>query len=213
LEAVFGKIRDDRRLDPVSQFVHAFIGSRTHDETSSRALVRLVARYRNWNDLADAPVGDIERMLDGVTYCEDKAVNLKGALRKMRASTGAISLDFLADLPVEVGLSWLENIYGVGRKIAAATLNFSTLRKPAFVVDTHVLRVMRRFGFVGANANGVAVYDSVMASVPDFDADGLYELHWQLKYLGQSTCTHANALCGSCPLSDICLKRLEKAAA
>jgi endonuclease-3 len=213
LEAVFGKIRDEQRLDPTSQFVHAFIGSRTYDEISSRAFARLVARYQNWDDIADAPAIDIESALAGVTYSDDKAVNLKGALRKIRACTGTISLEFLADLPVETGLLWLENIYGVGRKIAAATLNFSTLRKRAFVVDTHVLRVMRRFGFVGASADGVAVYDAVMTSVPDFDADGLYELHWQLKYLGQRTCTHANASCGSCPLSDICLKRVEKAAA
>ena len=58
------------------------------------------------------------------------------------------NLDFLGDHPVEQGLRWLEEIYGVGRKIAAATLNFSTLRKRAMVVDTHVLRVLRRFGFV-----------------------------------------------------------------
>lgn len=213
LKTVFGKIRDDRRLDPVSQFVHAFIGSRTYDETSFRAFVGLVARYRNWDDVADAPTNDIENALATVTFSEDKAVNLKGALRKMRSCVGTISLEFLADLPVEVGLSWLEDIYGVGRKIAAATLNFSTLRKRAFVVDTHVLRVMRRYGFVGARADEITVYDIVMTSAPDFDADDLYELHWQLKYLGQKTCTHSNALCGSCLLSDICLKRVEKTAA
>ena len=212
LKAVFGKIRDDRRLDPTSQFVHAFTGSRTRDEISSRAFICLMTRYQNWDGIADASASDLENALAGVTYSKDKAVNLKGALRKIRACAGTINLEFLANLPVDAGLSWLEDIYGVGRKIAAATLNFSTLRKRAFVVDTHVLRVMRRYGFVGAKASEVVVYDTVMASAPDFDADDLYELHWQLKYLGQGTCTHAKLLCGSCPLSDICLKRAEKAA-
>jgi endonuclease III len=213
LEAVFGKIRDDRRQDPTSQFVRAFIGSRTYDETSSHVFDRLTTLYRNWDDFADAPASEIEKVLAGVTYSQEKAVNLKGALRKIRASAGAIDLEFLADLPVEMGLSWLEGIYGVGRKIAAATLNFSTLRKRAFVVDTHVLRVMRRYGFVGRKADEVVIHDAVMASAPDFDADDLYELHWHFKYLGQRTCTHSNALCSSCPLSDTCLKRVEKAGA
>ena len=210
LDAAFGNIRDDQRLDPTSQFVHAFISSRTYDQISSRAFTRLVTRYQSWEDIAGADVSEIERVLAGVTYAENKSVNLVHALRKIRACAGTIDLEFLADLPVEMGLSWLENIYGVGRKIAAATLNFSTLRKRAFVVDTHVLRVMRRFGFVAAQADGVAVYEAIMASALEFDADDLYELHWQLKYLGQRICTHANARCSSCFLSDICLRRLEK---
>lgn len=210
LNAAFGNIRDEQRLDPTSQFVHAFIGSRTYDEVSSRAFARLVMRYQSWEDIADADAREIESVLAGVTYAEDKSVNLVHALRKIRACAGMIDLEFLADLPVEMGLLWLENIYGVGRKIAAATLNFSTLRKRAFVVDTHVLRVVRRFGIVAAQADRVAVYDAIMASAPAFDADDLYELHWQLKYLGQRICTHVNAQCSFCVLSDICLRRLEK---
>jgi endonuclease-3 len=210
LDAAFGNIRDEQRLDPTSQFVHAFIGSRTYDEISSCAFVRLVTRYQSWDDLAGADASEIERVLAGVTYAEDKSVNLVHALRRIRACAGTIDLEFLADLPVEMGLSWLENIYGVGRKIAAATLNFSTLRKRAFVIDTHVLRVVKRFGFVAAQADSVAVYDAIMASAPEFDADDLYELHWQLKYLGQKICTHSSVRCNSCFLADICLRRLEK---
>ncbi len=209
LGAVFGKIRDDRRLDPTSQFVHAFIGSRTYDEVASQAFVRLVGQYGSWDDIADAPVNDIETILVRVTYAEKKAPALKFALRKIRARAGSIDLEFLADHPVEPGLFWLEQIYGTGRKIAAATLNFSTLRKKAFVVDTHVLRVMRRFGFVNPRADEVAVYDAVMAVANDFDADDFYELHWYLKGLGRKICTHSRALCASCSLSDICMKRVE----
>ena len=210
LDAAFGNIRDEQRLDPTSQFVHAFIGSRTYDEIASRAFVQLVTRYQSWDDLAEAAPSEIENVLAGVTYAEDKSVNLVHALRKIRSCAGTIDLEFLADLPVEMGLSWLENIYGVGRKIAAATLNFSTLRKRAFVVDTHVLRVVRRYGFVAAQADSVAVCDAIMASASEFDADDLYELHWQLKYLGQRICMYFSAQCSLCFLSDICLRRLEK---
>src|SRR5665213_1251847 len=48
-----------------------------------------------------------------------------------------------------------------------------------------------------------------MASADGLDADDLFELHWQMKSLGQAICTHTQALCASCPLSDICPRRLE----
>jgi endonuclease III len=209
LRPVFGRIRDEQRLDPVSQFVRSFIASRTYDRTSWNAFLRLTGRYRDWDALADAPVDEIEAELAGITFPEKKAHDLKLALRKIRARAGEINLDFLADQPGEQGLFWLEQIHGVGRKIAAATLNFSTLRERAFVVDTHVLRVMRRFGFVKPHADEIAVFDAVMAAANGFSADDLYELHWYLKGLGQKFCMHSRALCESCPLSDICVKRVE----
>lgn len=210
LGAVFGGIRVKQCPNPTSQFVHAFISSRTYDEVSLRAFRHLVGRYRSWDDIADAPVGDIEAILADVTYSENKASDLKLALKKIRARAGSIDLEFLAEYPVESALFWLEQIYGVGRKIAATTLNFSTLRKRAFVVDTHVMRVMRRFGFVGLKADAIVVFDAVMAAAGRFDADDLYELHWYFKGLGQGTCTHFHVACASCPLSDICMKRVEK---
>ena len=135
---------------------------------------------------------------------------MKQALQDIRARYGRISLDFLIGLDIEQALFLLRQIHGVGPKIAAAVLNFSTLRGRAFVVDTHVLRVLRRFGFVGANASTEDAYEAVMAAADDFDADDLRELHWCLKSLGQKTCSHARALCVSCTLSDICSQRTEK---
>ncbi len=212
LRSVFGPVRKAERLDAVSQFVRAFIGSRTYDAVSWEAFRRLARHFRNWDALADAPVAEIETLLTGVTHAERKAPELKLALRKIRVRAGVLDLDFLTDHPVAQGLRWLEEIHGVGRKIAAATLNFSALRRRAFVVDGHILRVLRRFALVDARAGTAQAYDAVMAAAAGFDADDLYELHWYLKGLGQKTCTHDRALCVSCPLSDICLQRVEAGA-
>jgi endonuclease III len=212
LSVKLGRIPDREWLDPVSQFVCSILGSRTYDQASWNAFVRLIGRYQTWDAVADAPEADIEALIQNVTYPERKAPELKQALRKIRACYGKISFDFLIGLDIEQALFQLEKIHGVGHKIAAATLNFSTFHGRAFVVDTHVLRVLRRFGFVGANASTGDAYDAVMAVADDFDADGLRELHWHLKSLGQKTCSHASAQCVSCPLSDICLHRVEEGA-
>ena len=212
LRTAGGRIHDADRLDPVSQFVRSFIASRTYDRDSWQAFMRLARRFESWDALADAPVAEILALLAGVTHAEKKAPELKEALRTIRARAGSVALDFLADLPVEQGLRWLEALSGVGRHIAAATLNFSTLRKPALVVDTHVLRVLKRFGFVRAAAGSEEAYETVMAAAESFDADDLYELHWHLKRLAQRVCAQAYANCGRCALAGLCLQRVEEAA-
>lgn len=212
LTAHFGKIRIENRPNPVSQFVGSILGSLTRDEVSLNVFERLMMHFRNLNAIADAPEADIEDVIWDVTYPEKKAAYLKRALRIIRASSGEIDLDFLADWDVEQALCWLERIEGVGRKTSAATLNFSFLRGRTFVVDTHVLRVLRRLGFVGANASTETAYDAVMSAADDFDADDLFEMHWQIKRLSQTVCKYAHVSCFSCPLSDMCLQRLEAGA-
>ena len=210
LRGVFGPIRDAKRLDPLSQFVRSFIGSKTYDKRSWEAFLRLTQKYKSWEAVADAPVQDVEETLSRVTFPETKAADLVLALQKIRVRAGTLNLDFLAGLSVPPALVWLEQIHGVGRKIAAATLNFSSLRKRAFVIDANVLRVMQRFGFVKPNADIETAYADVMSATEDFNADDLYELHWYLKGLGQKTCTQYRALCEACVLSNLCMKRVEK---
>jgi endonuclease III len=212
LRAVYGEIREPERLNPIDQFVRSFLGSRTYDEVSWNTFYRLTSHYRSWDRVAEAQPDEIEALLADVTHPGKKAVDLIRALQKIRARAGAIDLDFLKNLETETALLWLEQIHGVGRKIAAATLNFSTLRKPAFVADVHVLRVLQRFGFVKTGADARDAYDVVMAPAEGWSADELYQLHWHLKILGQRTCTYQRALCNVCPLSAICLQRIGEAA-
>ncbi|HEY1837743.1 MAG TPA: hypothetical protein VGG36_08815 [Rhizomicrobium sp.] len=207
LRAVFRPQPDGARKPPLHQFIRSFLGG--WGWPSDRAFTRLLNRFPKLEALADAEADEIAPLLDGVTAPREKAQNLPGALRQIRARAGSLDLEFLGGLDVAIALRWLEQIHGAGRKVAAATLNFSTLRKRAFVADTNSIRVLRRFGFVRAGATTEDVYDAVMASADGMSADDLYQLHWRLKKLGQTTCKQANALCRLCPLADICMKRIE----
>ncbi|SRR5665213_567646 len=210
LRSFFGPEPEGFRARPINQFILSFISSQTYDRVSRDAFMRLLNRYCGPQELADAPVAGIATLLEGVTRSKEKAKDLKSALQKIGVRAGTIDLEFLHDLDVETALVWLEQIRGVGRKIAAATLNFSALRKRAFVADTHVIRIVRRFGFVKPNGNEIAAFDAVMAAADGFTADDLYELHWHLKAVGQNICRPFRAACEACPLSEICLKRVEE---
>lgn len=207
LRARFGTASDAIRLHPTIQFVLSFIGSRTYDDVSSKALIRLGTAFGNFEAIASAPEREIEAVLGGVTFPEKKAPMLKAALGTIRARTDGFDLAFLGRMSVEDAHEWLEAINGVGPKIAAATLNFSTLRMRTFVVDTHVLRVLRRFGIVGAKAQTLQAHRTVMEAADGFDAGDLFDFHWQMKRLGQQICRHGRAACGECPLSPRCKRR------
>ena len=213
LKIAFGRERAAFRVSPINQFIRSFISSRTMDWQFGRAFTRLLDRFSGPEALADAPVAEIEAALEGIQFADKKARELKDALLHIRTRAGAVDLEFLADLDVDAALLWLEQIRGVGRKISAATLNFSALRKRSFVVDTHIIRIMRRFGFVKPNAETEDVYDAVMQAAGDMSAEDLYEFHWHLKRLGQNTCKAFQTSCNACPLSESCLKRMDAATA
>lgn len=105
---------------------------------------------------------------------------------------------------VEDALAWLERHPGVGRKVAAATLNASTLKRPVFIVDSHVHRVLWRIGFIGGKASARAASELVTASASSLGADDLLELFAQMKLLGQTICCFDRPHCSICPLMDCC---------
>lgn len=192
--------------DPLSALVKAILSSQTYDRDSAAAFLRLRSKYRLWDHLRLADVRDVEALIEGVTHPDVKAPVLIDALRVIEAQRGALNLDFLGGLPEEAALSWLERIKGVGRKISAAVLNFSSLRGYAFVIDTHVLHVAQRLGWISTRTKTAEkAYAPLMAMMPpQWGSDDLKAFHWLMKRLGQSFCRPQHAECRLCPLSEMC---------
>ena len=189
---------------PIGQLVKSLIGNRTRDTVSLAAYKRLLLTYKRWHDLGAAPAAELAHVIADVTFPDIKAPMLSRALRMIEASHPDFSLDFLAERPVDQALNWLERLPGITRRISASVLNFSTLNRPAFVVDTHILRVLRRFGLVRSNADTRIAYDAVMAAAFDWQAGELAELHVLLKRVGQTVCRVDQRCCALCPLSGEC---------
>lgn len=122
----------------------------------------------------------------------------------IEASDGGFALDHLATRPLADALAWLERLPGVARKVAAATLNASTLGRPVMIVDTHVLRVLRRLGFVRPTADYRAASETVTAAMPRWGGDNFLAFHIALKRLGQGVCRWDVPACAACPLRADC---------
>ncbi|MCV3241572.1 endonuclease III domain-containing protein [Mesorhizobium sp. ZC-5] len=207
LRPIFPRPSDRPQLDLLAQLIRSLLGSRTRDAVSWQAFWDLVDRFPDWADLACAPVAEVEAIIADVTFADDKAKRIIETLQRIMVLRGEYRLEFLAELPVEASLAWLRRLKGVGPKIAAATLNFSIRQGSAFVVDTHILRVLQRFGMIGPNADIDRAFQVVTSATRGWSADELQELHFLLKRLGQTWCRHSIAECGPCPLQSRCQRR------
>lgn len=205
LRADAGPIVWGDRLDPLSQFIRSSLGARTYDALSWRAFFALKSAFPDWGAMAQARPEEVLRHIEDVTFAADKARHLIAALRMIRARRSDLSLEFLADFSVEAAHAWLEGLPNAGPKVAAAVLNFSTLNRRSMVIDTHVLRVVSRYGLVVADADIPQAWATMRETLPgDWAAQDLAEVHRLMKRLGQTRCRPVDPDCRRCPLMEGC---------
>lgn len=191
-------------LTPFRQLVKSAISSRTRDPVSQKAFDRLTTVYPNGLDLQAASVEDIHDLIWDVEFAGAKARNLQRMLHVVAAKDPNFDLSFLEKLPRSRAMAWLESLHGVGPKVAAATLNFSSLNAELFVADTHVLRVFERFGLIGPKSTAWTATEMVVAAMEDWSAEDFMKLHIMVKVLGQNICHPHNPVCTACPLRSRC---------
>ena len=205
LRARFGPQGPWQLLDPVSQLVLGIIGGRTRGSVSLLSLEALLLHFGSWEAVRDARRREVEVAIARVTFADNKARHLQAALRQVTLERGSLTLDFLEAWSIDSALEWLERLPGVGRKVSAATLNFSRLRKQTLVIDTHHLRVMKRLGLVRAKADIHEAYRQIVPRLPERWIAADFDDHHQLvKSLGQTICRHDIPACANCPLRDLC---------
>lgn len=192
--------------DPLSEMVSALLSHRTKNAVTRAAFTNLVAAYPAWEAIVAAPTPEVESVIATVTYPEVKAPRIQEALRQVAARNGGrMSLDFLAELPVRAARDWLEAIPGVGAKTSAAVLNFSRLRMPALVVDTHHQRVAQRLGIVPPKASIEKASARLQEFLPgDWDGQRVYDSHQGFMRHGQRVCHWRNPACGQCVVRHLC---------
>jgi len=179
LIAIHGPQRDALRHDPTSQFIKAMLSSCTLDSISDATYLKLHTGMPSWDELADVDPAALAPVIQDVTHASNKAIHLVTSARIIKARRG-----------------W---------KVAAVTLNFSTLRMRALVVDRHVLRASQCMDLLPPTADFTRGFHMLMRLVPNnWDADDLYELHWPMKKQSQTTCSHPHITCNSCPLGRFC---------
>lgn len=187
-------------LPPLDELVDCILSQSTTDANRDRAFDALRARFPTWADVRDASTQDVIDTVRPAGLANQKGPRIQAVLRRITDERGTLSLDFLADMPLEDARAWLVSLEGVGPKTAAIVLCFA-FNRAAFPVDTHVHRLGQRIGFLPEGISADKAHPVMEAIVPPED---YYAFHLNLIRHGREVCKARRPECERCPLTAHC---------
>lgn len=185
---------------PLEELVATILSQHTSDINSERAFAALKRHFSSWEDVRDAPIGDLTEVIRMGGLAVVKAHRLQEVLRTLTDTEGRVSLPDLRRLPRVKALNLLTALPGVGRKTAACVLLFGS-HLPAMPVDTHVHRVALRLGLVPRGTSPEKTTDFLEG---ELDPRQYYAFHVNLIRLGREICRAPRPPCEICPLRQRC---------
>ncbi|GBE29502.1 MAG TPA: endonuclease III [Bacteroidetes bacterium] len=199
-EAEAGPLRWPGRRDPLAGLVQTLLSHNTTDPNAFAAYDKLQDRYRGWEDIAQAPHGDVANVIRVAGLNNQKAERIQELLRFVKQEYGEYSADVLDGMEFDEAFATFSHLKGVKHKTLAVVLTFD-LGKDVFAVDTHVHRVCQRIGFVPEKATAVKTFQRMNELVPE----GLsYQFHIHLIRHGRKVCSARSPKCGECFVREMC---------
>lgn len=209
LDRTYGRPAHASEGDPLDSLIATVLSQNTSDVNSHRAFGQLKARFPRWENALAARPSQIASAIRLGGLADIKARRIKRMLRAVEEDRGALDLSFLKRMKVPQALGYLTALPGVGPKTAACVLLFS-LKRPAFPVDTHVLRVSKRLGLLPPNttmARAHELYEIMLSGGPAgkrWSNGDMLALHLGLVQHGRRICVARRPRCEICPLYDLC---------
>ncbi len=195
----FGAPRPESHQAPLDELVFTILSQNTTDTNRDRAWAALWQRFDSWAQIAAARVDQIASAIKVGGLHKVKAKRIKAILKQVEQERGDFDLEYLGGLGIDEARKELRKYKGVGEKSINCILLFS-LGLPAFPVDTHVHRILRRLGIVGTRDLAKANRDA-QRYVPDRIA---YPLHMNLIRYGRQICHARKPACHDCSIEDLC---------
>lgn len=189
-----------QHLPPIDELVSTILSQNTSDLNRDRGFDAIKAHYPDWGSVRDAPTAELAEVIRPAGLAQQKAPRIQAVLRYITETQGSITLDFLADIPIDEAKAWLTAMNGIGPKTAAIILLFAFNRE-AFPVDTHVHRVTMRLGLIDEKTSADNAHAILEAIVPPTD---YYAAHLNIIRHGREVCKARKPLCAQCPLTAYC---------
>jgi endonuclease III len=184
----------------VDVLVDTILSQNTSNANSDAGYRQLRRRFRSWNQVADAPVAEVERHIRVAGLSNQKAPRIQAILRRIKSDRGRIDLQHLAEMDEQLACAHLTNFRGVGPKTANCVLLFA-FGMGVFPVDTHIHRIARRLKLIGPKTSAERAHDLLKPMIAPNDR---YEMHVLLIEHGRETCRAINPRCAECVLLDVC---------
>lgn len=167
------------------------LSAQTTDKRVNKVTPVLFSKYQNLEELAKAPLEDIENIIREIGTFKKKSVFVKKIAEALvKDCNGVVPND----------REYLEKLPGVGRKTANVFLA-EYYKVPAIAVDTHVERVSKRLKICKKSATVNEVEKVLMKKIP---RDRWIKTHHQLIFFGRYHCKAMRPDCDNCKLCDKC---------
>jgi endonuclease III len=205
LDDVYGRPVWEPRFEPLDELIYTVLSQNTTDANTVRSFTTLRERFPIWAAVRDAPVEDIEAAIAHGGLAHTKAPRIKAILEALAgdgegSADGEPGLSGLAGLDDDAAADYLTDLLGVGPKTAACVLMFS-LGRPVMPVDTHVHRMARRLGLIGAKVGAGAAHPLLTEMA---GPENVYAVHVNMVLHGRRVCRARRPTCGSCALAGLC---------
>ncbi len=176
---------------PLQLLVATILSAQCTDKRVNDVTPALFRRYPTARHYAEAPLPDLEAMVQSTGFFRNKARSLQGLGRALVADHGGEVPRTMAELTA---------LPGVGRKTANVVLGNAFGIEAGVVVDTHVGRLSRRLGLT-AEEDAVKAEADLMKLVPQ-DRWTLWS-HLLIDH-GRKVCAARKPACDRCVVADLC---------
>jgi endonuclease-3 len=201
LEREYGIPKRERNADLLDVLVQTILSQNTNDRNRDRAYRRLKSKFPRWGDILNGKREVLVEALRPGGLARQKAKRIVDILQWLRNREGKVSLSFLKRMGEEEIRETLGGLKGIGPKTVHCLLLFG-LGREAFPVDTHILRVGKRLGFIPQEIDAEKAHSWMGSLVPKGKA---LSLHINLIRHGRLVCKPKNPKCAECFLGGVCL--------
>ena len=205
LEKQYGVPRREGPGDALDILIETILSQNTNDRNRDKAFQRLKMRFPHWEDVLEARTKSIVSAIRPGGLAEQKARRIHEILHWIKEREGRLSLSFLKKMDSREIKKTIGALKGIGPKTLHCLLLFG-LRREAFPVDTHILRIGKRLGFIPEGMNAEKAHSWMVPFIPKGKS---LSLHLNLIRFGRSVCKAKNPSCSTCflKMSVPCLER------
>ena len=181
--------------DPYRVLVSCILSLRTLDQVTAPVSRRLFAVADTPTAIVAVPREQLEALIRPVAFYTRKAAQIQ-------AFSELLLRDFEGRVPAEIDT--LLTLPGVGRK-TANLVRVEGHGLPGICVDTHVHRIVQRWGYVRARTPE----DTEMRLRAKLPAHWWMRINLLMVAFGQTVCRPVSPKCSECPLNDGLCRRIK----
>ncbi len=192
LRSLYPNARYDLNFStPLELLVATQLAAQCTDERVNAVTKNLFQKYHSAEDYANVSQEEFEQDIKSTGFYRNKAKNI-------RAACQYILTHYNGEVPRT--MEEMLKLPGVARKTANVILGNAFGISVGFIVDTHVGRLARRFGWT-QHEDAVRAEQDLMRLVPQ--EEWLATAH-RMIYHGRAICVARNPRCSQCTLAKLC---------